>query len=811
MSESTDGGGQFHRKLGVRLIALVLVCSLVPLGVTTATSVGTAQDALEQASTERQASEAEAVARNAEARSEFYRKQVQVIREHPAVRNVVRYRHENPSMGETAGQFEKGAAYPAMLATNDAYGQSQQFFEQVAEKNPNIDMIRVFWKDGNVLTGYKFGTADTRDFKKDKAWFEAVMDENRVGNDEIYVSAINIARATDSPAIRYAMPIHVDGERVGLVIINYKAEQITAPVTDIELGDSGYGMLVNPNYTNAEGEDIGAGYVANGRDPSLAFNTSVVGNLSFDAGTLSGTSGEFTFTRDGRQWHAQYERLDLGGKTYYAVVAVPMTEMLAASHSIRDTSLLVGGVSGVLVLLVGAVVSRRITGPIRRLAADAEAVAGGDMDREVRTSDVSSEISRLTRAARGMKENVVDALDDAERQRREAERFTDHLEATADEYETVMNQCADGDLTGRMEPDGESEAMAAIAESFNEMVADWERTVGDIQSFAEDVAASSQQVTASTDEVQEASEEVSRSVQEIADGANDQSASLDEIADEMNHLSATIEEIASSAETVAERSQDTEAIGEDGRETAQRAIDRMREVRETARRTAEGVRALDEQMDAIGEITGVIADIAEQTNLLALNANIEAARADGDGEGFAVVADEVKTLADETKESAEEIESIVADVQERSAETVEDVVETEERIEDGVETVEETVEALEAVTENVAETNAGVQEIHDATGTQADSTQEVVSMAEDVAAISEETTSESESVAGAAQQQTAALDEVSRTAGALSERADELAELLEEFDTDAEATPRADASTPAVDGTAGPVATDGGN
>ncbi len=71
------------------------------------------------------------------------------------------------------------------------------------------------------------------------------------------------------------------------------------------------------------------------------------------------------------------------------------------------------------------------------------------------------------------------------------------------------------------------------------------------------------------------------------------------------------------------------------------------------------IRRLENQLEDVVQVIGVIANISKQINLLALNAAIEAARAGNQGRGFAVVADEVRKLAHHTTDATDRVYGIV--------------------------------------------------------------------------------------------------------------------------------------------------------
>ena len=450
--------------------------------------------------------------------------------------------------------------------------------------------------------------------------------------------------------------------------------------------------------------------------------------------------------------------------------------------------------------LVGIVLGGNASLSLRQLADRAERLGSGEFDVELE-ADRGDEIGALYEAFAEMRDSLQETLEEVEEQRErareaheETERRNEELIAEAERFSVEMTACADGDLTRRLDPETEIEAMHEIAGAFNEMIDDLEATVADVTAFADRVTTASTELQTSAGEIRRVSESVSGSIQEISEGATRQSEDLEIATTEINDLSATVEEVASTTGSIAEQSSRVAALSESGRDAAETATDEIEEAVDRTASVSRTVQTLNQETEQIGEIVGLIDDIARQTDILALNAAIEAAQlqqATGGGEsGFDVVADEVKNLAEETQEAVREVEDSLQAIQAQAQQSADEVERTEERIQSAAAAVDQMRVQFDDVAEGIQQVDRGIDEIDDATDDQASSTQDLATIVEDVASVAAETAEQAESVAASSEEATATISEVSAETQQLDARANQLAEALSVFTVSNGADPR---------------------
>lgn len=344
-----------------------------------------------------------------------------------------------------------------------------------------------------------------------------------------------------------------------------------------------------------------------------------------------------------------------------------------------------------------------------------------------------------------------------------------------------FSHMAKGDLTEREIAIDSADELGELARSFVDMRRGLRRLVANIKTEAEQVSASSQELTAGAQSSAASFEMMNAEILTIAADTNKQASLAKNISAAAENMSQNNQQVSILTKEVADIAAHTSKEAVQGRQAVEKAIAHMKQIGEGSDTVQTVVNELAKGSNQISEIVNLISSIAGQTNLLALNAAIEAARAGEQGRGFAVVAEEVRTLAESSNLAAQQIGNLIAENQKNMQHVVTATQAGEESIKTGVEAVNVAGEIFANIVAGIVSLSNQSGEISGAVENMAAASNMLAGSSYEISAASHSNSAEIEKVLAKISGQAAFIEEISAASQSLARLAGNLHEETTTF------------------------------
>lgn len=496
-----------------------------------------------------------------------------------------------------------------------------------------------------------------------------------------------------------ARPIfEADGKTVqSIVYISDDASKMTKIVTQLKLGETGSGFVVNKSgvilaHTNYDYVLTNSNFITMAEeDKSFSDLSTAVKKI------ISTEKGSLETKIDSEKNTIAFSAIS-GSDGWKLAIYAPENDFLGG---VIKGSIIIIIISVVLLVVVAFVIilfTNMITKPIISITQRVQELSFGDLDTPMPNVSSKSEIGIL-----------YDSLS----------QTVSNLKSYVSDISKNLEKMASGDMTITVDQNYKGN-FVPIKKSLENIARSLNSTLSHINVASEQVSIGSSQVSDGS--------------QSLAQGATEQAAAIQQLSASILDLTDQVNENAKSAEQAHEFTLQARTELTHSNQQMEQMVTAMNDINGSSTQ--------------ISKIIKTISDIAFQTNILALNAAVEAARAGQAGKGFAVVADEVRSLAGKSASAVTDTTILINNSISAVDHGNKIATSTAESLQNAVDVTRKSAELVEKIAEASSSQSRGLSEVSKGIEQISSVIQSNTATAEESAATSEELSGQAASLKG---------------------------------------------------------------